>query len=373
MSDVYLVTTSYPEHAGDAQGHFVAAEVRRLTENSDVTVLAPGRERVSICGERVVSLDGGDAFGFPGVVARVRDQPLRGLGAVQFVASAISWLRRAPTPSRLIAHFLLPCGVPIATRGLGACQTELEVVVHGSDARLFAQLPAGHGWVGRELVQSRARLRFVSSELHDLVLGSLPRAQREILQPLSRVEPCAIDLSGALSRAQARELLGIAAGAAVAVIVARLIPAKRVQVALEACERVPKLHTIVVGEGPERARLMRRFPRATFAGQVERPLALAYVAAADALVSASLHEGAPTVVREARALGTPVVCLAAGDVARWAETDAGIHVVGHHPAARASGTTGSAHFCDPQLAAQPGAPPLPASAPTPSPPGTYGP
>ena len=328
MSAIYVVTTSYPEHAGDAQGHFVAAEVRRLTETNDVTVLAPGRERVSMGGERVVSLDGGQAFGFPGVLTRTRQSPWHVTGALQFVASAIAWLRRAPTPSRLIAHFLLPCGVPIATRGLGARKADVEVVVHGSDARLFAHLPAGHGWVGRELVRSRARLRFVSSELHDLVLGSLPRSQRQVLEPLSRVEPCAIDLSGALSRAQARELLGIAPEASVAVIVARLIPGKRVQVALEACERVLELHALVIGEGPERARLMRRFPRASFVGQVERPLALAYVAAADALVSASLHEGAPTVVREARALGTPVVCLAAGDLARWAETDAGIHVVG---------------------------------------------
>jgi teichuronic acid biosynthesis glycosyltransferase TuaC len=99
-------------------------------------------------------------------------------------------------------------------------------------------------------------------------------------------------------------------------------------VALEACERLSALHVVVVGDGPERPRLMQRFPRARFVGQVARPLALAYVAAADALVSASLHEGAPSVVREARALGTAVVCLEAGDLRRWAERDAGIHVVG---------------------------------------------
>jgi glycosyltransferase involved in cell wall biosynthesis len=122
--------------------------------------------------------------------------------------------------------------------------------------------------------------------------------------------------------------LGIAPEAPLAVIVARLIAGKRVHVALEACERVTHLRSIVVGEGPEREHLMRRFPRSTFVGHVERPLALAYLAAADVLVSASLDEGAPTVVREARALGTPVVCLAAGDLASWAEHDRGIHVVG---------------------------------------------
>ena len=328
MTKVYVVTTSYPEHTGDAAGHFVAAEVRRLSETHDVTVLAPGRGRAALGAERVMSLGGGAAFGFPGALARLRRRPYRVLDATQFVTGAMRWLRAAPAPARLIAHFLLPCGVPIATRGLGLRSAELEVVVHGSDARLLARLPTGQAWIAHELARSRTQLRFVSTELSELVLGCLPKAERALLQPLSRVEPCAIELSGALSRAQARELLGIAPAASVAVIVARLIAGKRVEVALEACRRVPQLQPIVVGEGPERARLMRRFPEANFVGQVERPLALAYVAAADALVSASLHEGAPTVVREARALGTPVVCLAAGDVARWAETDPGIRVVG---------------------------------------------
>lgn len=331
----YVVTTSYPEYAGDAQGHFVAAEVRRLVEAHDVTVLAPGRARPSLFGERVVSLGGGAAFGFPGALARLRERPWRAAGAAQFVVGAIRWLERAATPARLIAHFLLPCAVPIATRALGTRRTQLEVVVHGSDARLLAKLPrAVRASVGKDLVRVGAQLRFVSGELHDLLLGGLPTRQRVVLQARSRVEPCSIDLPGAKSRVQARADLGIALDTRLAVIVARLIPGKRVHVALEACERVPHLHAIVVGEGPERASLTQRFPHATFVGQVDRPLALTYLAAADALVSASLEEGAPTVVREARALGTPVVCLAAGDLASWAERDAGIHVVGgRRPAA----------------------------------------
>jgi glycosyltransferase involved in cell wall biosynthesis len=296
-------------------------------------VLAPGRARPSLFGERVVSLGGGAAFGFPGALERLRRAPLGAFSAARFVAHATAWLRRAPRPTRVIAHFLLPCGVPIATRGLHGSETELEIVVHGSDARLFARLPAGQHWLGAELVRSRARLRFVSTELEQLVLGALPRAQRLLLAPRSRVEPCALDVSGAPSRQQARRLVGLDPRVPLAVIVARLVPGKRVDVALAACQRLPGLQTIVVGDGPERAQLTRRFPEARFVGHVDRPLALTYVAAADALVSASLHEGAPSVVLEARALGTPVVCLAAGDLRKWAETDGGIHVVGAAPQA----------------------------------------
>jgi teichuronic acid biosynthesis glycosyltransferase TuaC len=327
MTRVYVVTTSYPTDAGDAQGHFVATEVRRLCEKGPVTVLAPGHGRAPLGKEQVVSLGGGGAFGFPGALTRLRQSPWRVAGAAQFVAGALRWLEREPAPAGLIAHFLLPCGVPIATRGLGTRRTELEVVVHGSDARLFAKLPLGRGYIGKELVRAGARLRFVSSELKDLVLGSLPARERDILQARSRIEPCAIDVTSAVTREQARALVGIPAAARVAVISARLVPGKRVEVALEACRRVANLQTIVVGDGPERDTLARRFPAAHFVGHVERPLALVYLSAADVLVSASLHEGAPTVVREARALGTEVVCLPAGDVARWAESDAGIHVV----------------------------------------------
>lgn len=326
---IVVVTTSYPEHHGDPQGHFVAAEVRRLCQTARVTVLAPGRERSSLFGEQVVSLRGGAAFGFPGALERLRRAPSRALAATGFITRALAWLRRSAAPERLIAHFLLPCGLPIATRGLvHASETELEIVVHGSDARLFVALPAGQRWLGAELLRSRARLRFVSAELEAIVLGALPASQRRLLKLRSRVEPCAIDVSAAPSRSQARALLKLGCSDRVAVIVARLVPGKRVDVALAACRRVPELQTIVVGDGPDRERLGQRFPEARFVGHVERPLALAYLAAADALVSASLNEGAPSIVREARALGTPVVCLAAGDLRKWAQTDDGIHVVG---------------------------------------------
>ena len=327
MSRIVVVTTSYPRSRGDAEGHFVGAEVRRLCENASVTVLAPGLLRASLWGERVVSLDGGAAFGFPGAVERMRRDPWHVLGATRFVLSALRWLRSAPRPERVVAHFLLPCGVPIATRGLTPRGTELEIVVHGSDARLFARLPGGHGLVGSELVRAQASLRFVSTELHDLVLGSLPAAQRADLAPRSTVQPAAIDVEGVPARATSRKRLGIEGNGRVAVIVARLVPGKRVDVALEACTRVKRLSTFVVGDGPELGTLLARFPTAHFVGHVERPLALAYISAADVLVSASLTEGAPTVVREARALGTPVVCLEAGDVRRWAESDPGLSVV----------------------------------------------
>jgi glycosyltransferase involved in cell wall biosynthesis len=322
---IVVVTTSYPKRAGDAEGHFVAAEVRRLCQGDTVTVLAPGSNRPSLFGERVVSLGGGEAFGFPGALERLRQRPWHTASAAQFCWSATRWLQRR-APRRVVAHFLLPCAFPIATYGL-AGRGELEVVIHGSDARLFARLPRGHGLIGAQLVRARAQLRFVSAELYELVLARLPEEQRAKLAPCASVAPAALDVDGVPARAAARGRLGLESQAKVAVVVARLVPGKRVDVALEACRRVKSLRTIVLGDGPELSQLKARFPEARFVGHVERPVALSYISAADVLVSASLHEGAPSVVREARALGTDVVCLAAGDLQTWAENDAGIHVV----------------------------------------------
>ena len=69
------------------------------------------------------------------------------------------------------------------------------------------------------------------------------------------------------------------------------------------------------------------FPEATFVGQLPRAVALEWLAAADVLVSASREEGAPTVVREARALDVPVVARASGDLELWSREDPELFVI----------------------------------------------
>ena len=57
---IAIVTTSWPAYSGDPSGHFVQAEARELEQggHGDVVVVAPPCEAT--------------AFGWPGVVARVR-------------------------------------------------------------------------------------------------------------------------------------------------------------------------------------------------------------------------------------------------------------------------------------------------------------
>ena len=121
----------------------------------------------------------------------------------------------------------------------------------------------------------------------------------------SFVRAPSIDVPDVRARATAlRAALG-----AFDVSVGRLVASKRVDKAIDRVARTRDL-LVVVGDGPERGPLERhaerRAARVRFVGDLPRDEALAYISAARALVFASEREGCSTVVREARALSTPV-------------------------------------------------------------------
>lgn len=315
-----VVTTSYPTSEDDPSGHFVQTEVRALARaGHDVHVIAPGTPGTRRQGAVTVHrLSGGTAFGWPGALSRLRESPHRVLGATAFAARAARLLAEL-SPERVIAHWIVPCGWPIAS----SVDAPLEIVVHGSDARLVLSAPklAARALLAR-LARRGARFRFVSAELRDALCALHPA-----LRSASRVEPCAIDVTGALTRDEARTALGVEALERLVVIASRLTEEKRVATALSAAELVPDARVVVLGDGPLLAELASRFPDAELLGRVPRREALSWIAAADVVLSASEHEGAPSVVREARALGTPVVARRAGDLAAWAETDRELWVI----------------------------------------------
>lgn len=331
MSDrIAVLSSSYPRSADDAGGHFVHSEVRGLVHaGHEVHVFAPGGAerggRAEHDGAHVHWLADRDAFGWPGAWPRLKQRPARLLGIGEFALRARRALQSAGSFDRLQAHFLLPSGWPIATLAFPPrSRTEIELVGHGSDVRLFCRLPKqlrkhiARGWLARG-----ARLRLTSHELAALVQRANPE-----LGAVLTVAPSPIEVAKVPGRSAARKRLGLAGSDRIAVIVSRLIPDKRVGLALEALAVLSGLSVIVVGDGPQLGALRARFPRVRFTGRLLRSEALCFIAAADVLVSASAAEGAPTVVREARALGVPVVAINAGDLALWAKSDAGIVLVG---------------------------------------------
>lgn len=323
---VAVVTTSYPAGPGDPSGHFVEAEAQELAQRGAVvTVLAPhpaGAKRQTPARQRgsdvrVVWLPGGAAFGWPGALERIRRNPARIFFALLFCASARRALERLGPFDAVVAHWIVPGAWPIAV-GTGP---RLEVIVHGSDVAVLERLPQRFAAaMVRSLLDVGARFRFVSDELR----ARVGRFDARALGPFARVEASPVRVDGVPDRRTARARLGIGRDERLAVIVGRLVPGKRTDVAITwATARADRV--VVIGDGPARGR--PETPRVTFLGKLPRPDTLAWIAAADCLVSASRSEGAPTVVREARLLGVPVVTAASGDVAAWAATDPGITVI----------------------------------------------
>jgi len=149
-------------------------------------------------------------------------------------------------------------------------------------------------------------------------------------------------------RTARRAAAGIPADAVVAGVVARLWPVKDQATLLRAmaqlAPRFPRLHVLLIGDGPSRAELVRLVldlkveSRVHFAGRLPNSPNLHGLL--DISVLPSLSEGFPNAVIEAMAAGTPVVATDVGGV-REAVVDGetGCLIPPNNPAALADGLT----------------------------------
>jgi glycosyltransferase involved in cell wall biosynthesis len=191
----------------------------------------------------------------------------------------------------------------------------LDVVSHGGDIRLLGALPNFLRRRIADAIARRARVwRFVSDALLSDLLGVLDTDTRALVGRIAVIEPSPLNMPDMSHQVGAiRKRLG---SQKFAVCVARLIPGKHVERAIGYVADTRTFDALViVGDGPERGALedlaCRRNVDTRFVGLVPRSVALSWIGAAAALLHASDAEGASTVVREARELGTPVVLLGA--------------------------------------------------------------
>ncbi len=149
-----------------------------------------------------------------------------------------------------------------------------------------------------------------------------------------------LDRARGVSIHDPRGALGLAPDTPLAVVVGALDGAKGHDVILEtatcARPRLPSLHWVLAGEGPDRRRLEGRIASLGLGGIVHLlghvPRAEAVTRAADVMVAAPRAEGLGVSILEALAVETPVVATDVGGIPEILAGGAGVLVPGGSPA-----------------------------------------
>jgi glycosyltransferase involved in cell wall biosynthesis len=289
---VVVLTTSFPRHARDTAGRFVADAVERVrAAGVDVEVVSPAEFRHF-----------GIAYG-AGVMGNLRREPWRWALVPGFLASFARAARRAARDADLVHAHWLPSGAAALATG-----KPFVVQLWGSDVELARRAPR----VARAVLR-RARAAVCPSNALAEDAGRL--GAREIA-----VIPSGVDLPPEVGpEANPPEVL----------YAGRLSPEKGV---LELVEAARGLNLVVAGDGPLRAQV----PEAL--GFVP-PEELAQLYARAAVVACPSHrEGFGVACLEAMAHGRPVVASAVGGLLDLVvDGETGVHVPpGDVPALRAA-------------------------------------
>ena len=278
---VVVLTTSYPRHAEDTAGRFVADAVERVrAAGVEIEVVSPAAFRHF-----------GIAYGH-GVMGNLRRRPWRLAAVPPFLVNFARVARRASREADLVhAHWLPSGAVAIATG------KPFVVQLWGSDVELARRAPR----LARRVLR-RARAVICPS-------NALAEEARALGAGEVAVIPSGVDLP---------PVVGEEADPPEVLYAGRLSPEKGV---LELLEAAQGMNLVVAGDGP----LREQVPQAR--GFVP-PQELAELYARAAIVACPSHrEGFGVACLEAMAHGRPVVASAVGGLLDLVvDGETGIHV-----------------------------------------------
>jgi glycosyltransferase involved in cell wall biosynthesis len=338
-----VVTTSFPRWPGDFAGCFVEDAVRvTAAGGAFVEVIAAGPApnaaaplgwcRLDLAPQvRVFRVPVPAAPGHPGLFYDVgAPEILERGGVTAWAQSFFFWTglcrlirdrARGGAWNRIVAHWLVPCA--LAARAV-APHLPLTAYAHSGDVALLERFPGGAA-LARRLVHELDDVIFASDDLRR-------RFGRLAGRPVGRVAEHPVHLGAtappvdAVQREIARSSLGVTGRSILSV--GRLVPIKGFDVLVRAAalagaatDEAP-LTVIILGDGPERARLHDAARRLNvdlrLPGFVSRVDVRRWMTAADLYVQPSLRlasgrtEGLPTATLEALAAGLVVVASATG-------------------------------------------------------------
>ncbi len=301
---VVFLTHNYLSKSGDTSGPPLGGLARALLRRGlSVRIIAPADEG----GEAV--LDGVPVLRVR-VPRSIRDLVSSNERVAASLRTPMGWLslrrlRRALGAAArqeiaagadlLHAHWWLPAGLA-APPGV-----PLVVTVYGTDAALLKRSRLARS-LARPILQRATTVTAVSREVANWVQAAAGR----FVDP-AYIHPMPADTRG----------YPWTRGGGGAVVISRLVPAKRVELALETVAMLASyghdMPLTVVGDGPERVSLEQRVIRlgisalVRFVGARSGPEARAYFERADIMLFTARGEGVALAAIEALACGVPVV------------------------------------------------------------------
>lgn len=342
MTKTLVVTSTFPQHDADFRGAFLRHHWEAVARaGEEVRVLAPHTRWVE--GEfssplqirrfRYAPHAASSLTGHFGVLENLREAPLRALLLPSFHAS-LAWALRQQLrefqPDRVVAHFWLPSGAVVAQ----ACQGRLPYSLygHGTDVDIVLKSPAFVRRIFQPHLEGADLIRLPSTRKLEKVCRAFgwdaghPMRAKIGVEMMSHA--IAVDPGEQPVLREGNYLL----------FLGRLIAQKGIGTLLDALARMKTPPPLVIaGEGPERGRIRDRADKLglkiEFVGWVNGERKAAWIRDAQALIvpsraSRSLGEGAPLVLAEANALGTPIIASDVGGVAELiAALDADAEVV----------------------------------------------
>lgn len=271
-----VVTTSYPRHAGDHAGSFVAAHVAAMR--------ALGHD-VDVIGAHAIASPLFAGAGAPEHLERGRGY----LDAAWFTARLATAARRFRDRDLVIAHWL-PCAVAAL-----AARRPILAIGHGGDVHTLRRL---------HLLRSGLRL------LHDARFAFVSEELRTLANVDALVQPMGID------HAHFAGLPRTPTDPPTILVVARLVPIKGIDVIVAARKLLrTNARLVIAGDGPART------ADPMFIGAVDATARDALLSQASVVVVPSRRlangrsEGMPMIALEALAAGVPVVASAVGGLA----------------------------------------------------------
>ena len=228
-------------------------------------------------------------------------------------------------PDAVISYWTWPDGAA-AARLAHAWGVPSVMIVGGSDVLVLAARASHRALIARTLAKASAVVT-VGEHLRDAIAAlGVPHERITVVR-----RGVDVRLFSPGSRAGARRRLGVPPFGALLLWVGRLAHVKGPDLLLDALEplaqRIPAWHCAIVGDGPLRHDVARRIARGplrnhvSLAGTLPPADLSAWYRAADALILSSRSEGVPNVLYEARACGTPVIAMNAGDIAQFIDDD----------------------------------------------------